>query len=124
VEPLSLELGELTLTSRKGRRVGWTRKRMSTSDLHLMEVEKLDAQYEEVSKSYVAGVVVAAERAVVDGDDVAAGVADKAGVAVDECLAVGKSMLTAWEATTHTSRLVYMLGRQLKQNLLECQKKD
>lgn len=122
-----LVLEELTLASRRGRRVGWTHKMRSTFDLHLMEVEKPDFQYEEVSKLYVAGVVVV-ERAVVavdDDDDVAAAAGvDKADVAVDDCLAAEKSMLTGWEATTHTSRLVYMLERQMRQSLLDGQKRD
>jgi hypothetical protein len=94
---------------------------MSTFDLRLMEVERLDFQYGEVSKSHAVGVVVERVAAGVVGD-VAAGV-DKTDV--DGCLAVGTSMLMPGrEATTRTSRLVYMLERQMMQSLLECQKRD
>ena len=101
---------------------------MSTFDLRLMEAERLDFQYGEVSKSHAAGVVerVAAAGGVVVaavvGDVAAAGV-DKADV--DGCLVVETStLMPGWEATTYTSRLVCKLEHQMMQSLLECQKRD
>jgi hypothetical protein len=124
---LSPELEEQTLASRKDMREGWIHKMMLTSDLHLMEVESHGFQYSEVSSLCAEGVVagVVAERVagvavagVADVDDVA----DMVGA--DDCLGGETSRNPEKEATTHTSRLVCMLGRQMKQSLLECQKRD
>jgi len=112
-------------------REGWIHKMMLTSDLHLMEVESLDSQYSEVSNLCAEGVaaervagVVAAAAADVDDVAVADADADADMVGADDCLGGETSRNPEKEATTHTSRLVCMLGRQMKQSLLECQMKD
>ena len=101
---------------------------MSTSDRRLMEVEKLGFQYGEASKLSAADVAVERAAAVVAAAGVDDVVAVAAGVVVGkvdagDCLGGETSMMPEWEATKHTSRLVCMLEHQMKQSLLECQKK-